>query len=139
MALQVNERCIGCGACESACSQGAISQAETFPVIYLVDPMRCNDCMDCVTVCPIDALVPDPRWAVCFGRGCPLGSSRFQGWECSQGNERCPDCSSMMWREPGGAWVCSVCRLGEGAHGAHCPKPAVARRLISAAASPTAR
>ena len=128
MALRVLDSCIGCGACESACSQRAIGQADTFAVLYAVDPLLCNDCMDCVTVCPVDALVPDPEWAVCFGRGCPLGSARYRGWECSQGTDRCSVCGSMLWRPPGGEWVCSVCRLPPGTRGARCPKVELARR-----------
>lgn len=128
MALQVVDSCIGCGACESACRQQAISQADTFAVAYVVDPLRCNDCGDCLTVCPVDALVPDPGWAVCSGRGCPLGSSRYRGWVCSEGTERCPRCGSMLWRPPAGDWVCSACRLGAGERGARCPKVERARR-----------
>ncbi len=130
MALQVLDRCIGCGACESACGQGAISQVDSFAVMYEVDPLLCNDCADCVTVCPVDAIVPDPGWAVCFGRGCPLGSARYGGWACSQGLERCPQCGSMMWSSPGGESVCSVCRsVEEGRRGARCPKVERERRL----------
>jgi ferredoxin len=66
MALRVLDTCFGCGACESACHSRAISQGEDFAVVYVVDPLLCNDCMDCVRVCPIDALVPDLDWAVCF-------------------------------------------------------------------------
>ena len=76
MALKILDGCIGCGACESACGQRAISQSESFAVMYVIDPLLCNDCVDCVTVCPVDAIVADLEWAVCFGRGCPLGSSR---------------------------------------------------------------
>lgn len=135
MAYRVLDGCIGCGACESACGQQAITQADGFAVAYLVDPLRCTDCTDCVTVCPVDALVPDPAWAVCFGRGCPLGSARYRGWSCSQGNERCPACGSMLWAAPEGGWVCSACRLGEGERGARCPKVERARRVAAGAAS----
>jgi ferredoxin len=122
MAFRVLETCIGCGACEFACPSAAISQSEGFPVVYAVDPLRCNDCAECVPVCPVDALGPDPEWAVCHGRGCPLSSSRYAGWECSEGQERCDRCGSMLWRPAGGEWVCSYCRLGEGGRGASCPK-----------------
>ncbi len=128
MALQILDGCIGCGACESACGQRAISQSESFAVMYVVDPLLCNDCLDCVTVCPVDAIVSDPEWAVCLGRGCPLRSSRYAGWECSQGLDRCPVCGSMLWRPPGGEWVCSRCRAGAGGTGAKCPKVERMRR-----------
>ena len=128
MALRILSSCIGCGACESACDQQAISQAESYAVAYLIDPLLCNDCMDCIRVCPVDTIVVDHDWAVCFGRGCPLGTRHYGGWECSQGNERCDVCGSMLWRPPGGDWVCSSCRLGEGGRGAKCPKVERARR-----------
>ncbi len=128
MALCVRADCIGCGACEVACRLGAIDQADTFAIVYAVDPLLCNDCMACVSVCPVDALVPDPDWAVCLGRGCPLASTRYAGWSCSQGSDRCATCGSMMWRSLDGTWVCSSCRLEPGAHGARCPKTERARR-----------
>ena len=131
MALEILESCIGCGACESACEQRAITQSESFPVVYVIDPLLCNDCMECVRVCPVAAIVPDPEWAVCFGRGCPLRSDRYSGWECSQGLETCPSCQSMLWRPPGGSWVCSSCRLGPAERGAKCPKAERARRFAS--------
>jgi ferredoxin len=134
VALEILDGCIGCGACESACEQRAISQSESFPVVYVIDPLLCNDCVECVRVCPIEAIVPDPVWAVCFGRGCPLGSSRYTGWECSQGLDRCPSCGSMLWRAPGGDWVCSSCRIKAGATGAKCPKAERARRIRAGAA-----
>lgn len=122
MALAVTEMCIGCGACELACRRGAISQGEAFPVLYEVDSLLCDDCEECLVVCPVDALVPDPTWAVCYGRGCPLSSSRYRGWSCSMGQDRCQACGQMLWHPPGGSSVCSRCRLGEGAVGASCPK-----------------
>ena len=122
MALRIIDRCFGCGACEAACSAGAMHQSEGFLVSYAVDPLLCNDCGDCVTVCPVDAFEPDPEWAVCFGRGCPLSSARYEGWTCSQGQVLCPLCGSMMWRPADGEWVCSNCRLGTAGRGARCPK-----------------
>jgi NAD-dependent dihydropyrimidine dehydrogenase PreA subunit len=132
MSLRVDEaECLGCGACEFACPAGAISQSAGFPVAYVVDPLRCNDCDQCLDVCPVDGLVPDPSWAVCHGRGCPLSSKRYADWECSEGRERCPDCGSMLWRAPGGPWACSTCRtVGDGTvRGATCPKIRRATRL----------
>ncbi len=123
MAFAIDLSCIGCGACESICPHGAITQSEAFPVTYLIDPLRCDDCKLCVAVCPVDAIAPDPAWAVCYGRGCPLSSSRYAGWECSVGEVRCEICGSMLWRETlDSPWVCSRCRLGEGGKGASCPK-----------------
>lgn len=132
MALKVLASCFGCGACESACGRLAIRQTESFAVAYAVDPLLCDDCMDCVRVCSVDALVPDPEWAVCVGRGCPLSSTRYDGWECSRGESRCPECGSMMWSDPEGRWTCSACRHS-GASGARCPKTERLRRLEQSA------
>ncbi|MHB1519031.1 MAG: 4Fe-4S dicluster domain-containing protein [Acidimicrobiales bacterium] len=122
MAYLVADTCIGCGACEFACRRGAISQTEEFPVVFVVDPLSCDDCADCVAVCPVDAMAPDPAWAVCYGRGCPLSSSRYAGWKCSTGDPRCDVCGSMLWLAPQDGWTCSRCRLGESGKGASCPK-----------------
>jgi NAD-dependent dihydropyrimidine dehydrogenase PreA subunit len=110
MSLMVLPECLGCGACEFACPRGAISQGTDFRVAYVVDPLLCNDCGDCIPVCPVDVLVEDPDWAVCFARGCPLSSTRYEGWDCTRGERYCPTCSTMLWRPPeGGEWRCPRC------------------------------
>ncbi len=132
MTLRVDDtECLGCGACEFACPSGAISQSTGFPVAYVVDPLLCNDCDECLSVCPVDGLVHDESWAVCHGRGCPLSSRRYAGWECSEGRDRCPACGSMLWRAPLGEWTCSSCRTVEDGtvRGASCPKVRKAARL----------
>lgn len=128
MALRVRESCIGCGACESACHARAISQSESFAVAYVVDPLLCNDCLDCVVVCPVFALVDDPEWAVCLGRGCPLSSDRYAGWECSQAEQRCDRCGSVLWRAQAGDWTCRSCTMTDTPRQARCPKVDKARR-----------
>jgi ferredoxin len=139
VAYRIAAGCIGCGACEFTCPTGAISQDGGFPVTFVVDPLACDDCSRCVALCPVDVLVPDPAWAVCLGRGCPLSSLRYAGWECSKGAHRCVQCGSMLWRPPDGEWVCSRCRLGEGGRGASCPKVRQAERLdLTVAVRPTA-
>lgn len=46
------ERCIGCGACEKACTRGAIRLTQRG---YVADPDRCNGCGACAGVCPAEA------------------------------------------------------------------------------------
>ena len=63
MALMINEECINCDVCEPECPNGALSQGED---IYVIDPDRCTECVghfdspQCVEVCPVDCIVPDP-------------------------------------------------------------------------------
>jgi NAD-dependent dihydropyrimidine dehydrogenase PreA subunit len=139
VALRIIYACIGCGACEFGCPQGAISQSDGFPVVYVIDPLMCNDCEECVPLCPVYAFETDPAWAVCEGRGCPLSSKRYADWQCTQGAERCATCGSMLWRAPGSdAWICRRCDLAAGEYGASCPKVKKAGLLaLQAAEAPT--
>ena len=134
MALKIDlDECLGCGACESACPTGAISQGDAFPVAYVVDALRCNDCDRCRSVCPVEGFQIDDAWAVCHGRGCPLSSKRYAGVECSEGQEACPSCGSMLWKSPGGEWACAQCPTGDGARrSVSCPKARRAARLAAA-------
>ena len=137
MALQIDiQECLGCGACESACPQGAVTQGSDFPVAYEVNPLLCNDCQKCLVVCPVDGLVADAHWTVCHGRGCPLSSGRYANTECSEGRLVCPTCGSMLWRVEGGDWTCRVCvGAANGSRMASCPKVKRARRLLAGASS----
>jgi ferredoxin len=55
MTYKINTDCISCGACETECPDGAISQgADT----YVINPDLCKDCGKCAEVCPTDSCVP---------------------------------------------------------------------------------
>ncbi|HDL19035.1 MAG TPA: YfhL family 4Fe-4S dicluster ferredoxin [Bacteroidetes bacterium] len=78
MALMINEECINCAACEPECPNTAIYEGgaeyeymgETKPAlsedIYYIVPDKCTECIgfyddeQCVSVCTVDACVPDP-------------------------------------------------------------------------------
>jgi len=66
MALMINEDCINCDVCEPECPNEAITQGDE---IYVIDPAKCTECVghfeesQCVAVCPVDAIVPDPGHA----------------------------------------------------------------------------
>ncbi|MCK4345810.1 MAG: YfhL family 4Fe-4S dicluster ferredoxin [Bacteroidales bacterium] len=63
MALIINEECISCDACVAECPNEAISEGDP---IYVIDPDLCTECVgyfdepQCVNVCPVEAIVPDP-------------------------------------------------------------------------------
>ncbi len=63
MALMINDECIACDACREECPNEAIDDGEP---IYVIDPDKCTECIghydepNCVTVCPVDAIAPDP-------------------------------------------------------------------------------
>lgn len=64
MALLINEECVNCGVCEPECPNEAITEGED---IYIIEPSKCTECVghfdepQCVSVCPVDCIVPDPE------------------------------------------------------------------------------
>ncbi len=63
MALLITEKCINCDMCEPECPNQAIALGAK---VYEIDPARCTECVGfydlptCVSVCPIDCIIPDP-------------------------------------------------------------------------------
>ena len=63
MALLINDLCVNCDVCAPVCPNSAIRQGET---IYEIDPHRCTECVghfdepQCVVVCPVECIEPDP-------------------------------------------------------------------------------
>ena len=63
MALMINNECIACDACAEECPNGAIEEGDP---TYNIDPDICTECVgsydepSCLSVCPVDAIVPDP-------------------------------------------------------------------------------
>jgi len=52
MAYKISEDCISCGACESECESGAISEGDTQ---FVIDPEKCTECGKCADTCPVGA------------------------------------------------------------------------------------
>lgn len=53
MAYTINDGCISCGACESTCPAGAISEGSD---CYVIDADACLDCGACASSCPTDSI-----------------------------------------------------------------------------------
>jgi len=107
----LEDACIGCGGCEYACPTGALTKTDSYLGLFVIDPFTCDDCGACVTKCPVLAIEPDPDWAVCGDRGCPLKSSRLADVECAIWQSRCPDCGTTMWRRDDQTWQCPKCDM----------------------------
>jgi len=64
MALMITDECINCDVCEPECPNDAISQG---PEIYVIDPVRCTECVghfdvpQCRVVCPVDCIPVNPE------------------------------------------------------------------------------
>ena len=52
MAYSINDECISCGACGSACPSEAISEGDSK---YAIDAAKCTSCGACADICPVGA------------------------------------------------------------------------------------
>ena len=52
MAYVISDGCLSCGACESTCPVGAISEGD----VYSINPDLCIDCGACSDACPMGAI-----------------------------------------------------------------------------------
>lgn len=50
----INEKCVACGICKTACPEGIISEGS----IYKIDSASCLECGCCYEVCPQNAITP---------------------------------------------------------------------------------
>jgi NAD-dependent dihydropyrimidine dehydrogenase PreA subunit len=103
--------CIGCGGCEYACPAGSLTKTDSYLGLFVIDPFTCDDCGQCVDKCPVLAIEPDPAWAVCGDRGCPLKSARLADTTCAVWQDTCPSCGTTMWRRDDGGWQCPRCDM----------------------------
>ncbi|HNS17712.1 MAG TPA: YfhL family 4Fe-4S dicluster ferredoxin [Bacteroidales bacterium] len=66
MALMITSECAVCGMCVDECPNQAISMGSD---IYEINPALCTECVgfydepQCVSVCPVDAIVPNPAYS----------------------------------------------------------------------------
>ena len=54
MAYFINDKCVGCTACETVCPVTAINGVKK--EFYFIDPKICIDCGACEPVCPVEAI-----------------------------------------------------------------------------------
>ena len=54
MAYKITDECVNCGACDSECAVGAITEQGEKRVI---DAEKCTSCGACVGACPTESIV----------------------------------------------------------------------------------
>jgi ferredoxin len=57
MAYLINKKCTKCAACLFECPTGSITEGKEQ---YFIDADTCENHAACVSVCPVDAIVPMP-------------------------------------------------------------------------------
>ena len=56
MAYVISDGCVSCGACESTCPVGAISEGDGK---YEIDANSCVSCGTCADACPTDSIAEE--------------------------------------------------------------------------------
>ena len=56
MAYKVTDSCVNCGACDSECAVGAISEKDDK---RWIDPDKCVSCGACVSACPTESIAEE--------------------------------------------------------------------------------
>jgi ferredoxin len=69
MAMMITDECIDCGACLPVCPNDAVNEGVATDVpVYWINVERCTECVgahddpQCVEVCPIDCIIPNPDY-----------------------------------------------------------------------------
>lgn len=110
MSYWISPLCYGCGMCVPSCPRGAIHPSKGYMAAFEISSLDCNDCAKCTIVCPVAAIGPDPDWAMCRSRGCPLAGRRYGTWACTEAGQRCPTCGGSLWKAPDAdVWACAYC------------------------------
>ena len=56
MAYKVGDACVNCGACDSECAAGSISEKDGK---RWIDPATCVSCGACASACPTEAITEE--------------------------------------------------------------------------------
>jgi polyferredoxin/tetratricopeptide (TPR) repeat protein len=80
--IRVNDRCEGCGHCTAVCTSNVRVHEEVRDFGMVVDP-GCMKCMDCVSVCPNDALSFGFGAPAVLAKSAPEAKPKPRGWDLS--------------------------------------------------------
>ena len=90
------EKCVGCGACASACHEGAIGMVEGKAMLLRED--YCDGLGDCLPACPVDAIHFETREAPAYDEEAVQKAKAVRAQVVSSG---CPGMRAMsMQRKP---------------------------------------
>ncbi|HYE61411.1 MAG TPA: tetratricopeptide repeat protein [Phycisphaerales bacterium] len=98
-----HDKCEGCGHCTAACTSNVRVSQEVKDFGMVVDP-GCMKCLDCVSVCPNDAL------SFSFAR--PAVFKKAHTEEAKQGKTRRPEYDVSWWQDAALLVLCVVFFIG---------------------------